>query len=108
MDLTGGEALVQQLLLEGAKQVFGVPGVQLDWAVDALRQAESRLGLIVPRHEQATTYMADGAARTSGRPGVAMVVPGPGVLNTCAGLATAYACSSRVLFNFGVERIFSF
>ena len=97
MDLTGGEALVQQLVLEGAKQVFGVPGVQLDWAVDALRKAENALGFLVPRHEQATSYMADGAARTSGRPAVCMVVPGPGVLNASAGLATAYACSSRVL-----------
>ncbi len=41
--------------------------------------------------------MADGYARVTGRPGVAMVVPGPGVLNAAAGLATAYACSSPVL-----------
>jgi acetolactate synthase-1/2/3 large subunit len=48
-------------------------------------------------HEQSATYMADGYARTSGKPGVAMVVPGPGMLNASAGLATAYACSSPVL-----------
>jgi acetolactate synthase I/II/III large subunit len=41
--------------------------------------------------------MADGYARTTGRVGVCMVVPGPGVLNAGAGLATAYACSSPVL-----------
>ena len=97
MELTGGEALVQQLVLEGAKDVFGIPGVQLDWAVDALRKAENAVKFIVPRHEQATSYMADGYARTAGRPGVCMVVPGPGVLNAGAGLSTAYACSSRVL-----------
>jgi acetolactate synthase-1/2/3 large subunit len=52
---------------------------------------------VVTRHEQATTYMADGYARASGRPGVAMVVPGVGVYNAASGLATAYACSSPVL-----------
>jgi acetolactate synthase-1/2/3 large subunit len=97
MQMTGGEALAQQLALEGATHVFGIPGVQLDWAVDALRKAENAIRFVVPRHEQATSYMADGFARTTGRPGVCMIVPGPGVLNAAAGLATAYACNSRVL-----------
>lgn len=97
MKLTGGEALVQQLVQEGATHLFGIPGVQLDWAVDALRKAENQIRYHVPRHEQATSYMADGYARTTGKPGVCMVVPGPGVLNAAAGLATAYACSSPVL-----------
>lgn len=96
MKLTGGEALVQQLVREGASHVFGIPGVQLDWAVDALRKAENQIRYLVPRHEQATSYMADGLARTTGRPGVCMVVPGPGVLNAAAGLSTAYACNSPV------------
>jgi acetolactate synthase-1/2/3 large subunit len=94
---TGGEALVGQLLVEGVSDVFGIPGVQLDWAVDALRRASGELRYFVPRHEQATSYMADGYARTTGREGVCMVVPGPGVLNALSGLATAYACSSPVL-----------
>lgn len=95
--MTGGEALALQLVHEGVTDVFGIPGVQLDWAVDGLVQQAGRLRLITPRHEQATTYMADGYARLSGRPGVAMVVPGPGVLNALAGLSTAWACSSPVL-----------
>ncbi|HMN81666.1 MAG TPA: thiamine pyrophosphate-binding protein [Burkholderiaceae bacterium] len=95
--MTGGEALALQLVREGVTDVFGIPGVQLDWAVDGLVQQTGRLRLITPRHEQATTYMADGYARLSGRPGVAMVVPGPGVLNALAGLSTAWACSSPVL-----------
>jgi acetolactate synthase I/II/III large subunit len=95
--LTGGQALVGQLALEGVEQIFGIPGVQLDWAVDALVDARDRIGLRVPRHEQATSYMADGYARTTGRTGVCMVVPGPGVLNALSGLATAYACSSPVV-----------
>lgn len=98
MSLTGGQALIAQLKREGVKQVFGIPGVQLDWAVDALRQAREEIAYLVPRHEQTASYMADGYARTTGREGVCMVVPGPGVLNALSGLATAYACSARVLF----------
>lgn len=97
MKMTGGQALVGQLLREGVTDVFGVPGVQLDWAVDALRQSSERIRFFVPRHEQATSYMADGYARTTGRVGACMVVPGPGLLNAMAGLSTAYACNSRVL-----------
>ncbi len=97
--MTGGDALAQQLVREGVRHVFGVPGVQLDFAVDGLAKlAETdRIAYINTRHEQATAYMADGYARTTGTVGVCMVVPGPGLLNALAGLATAYACSSRVL-----------
>ncbi len=88
---------MRQLAREGATHIFGVPGVQLDWAVDALFDVADYIHLFVPRHEQATSYMADGLARTTGSAGVCMVVPGPGVLNAMAGLATAYACSSPVI-----------
>lgn len=97
MKLTGGQSLAQQLLREGITDIFGIPGVQLDWAVDALRQVSDRIRFLVPRHEQATSYMADGYARTTDRIGTCMVVPGPGLLNAMSGLATAYACNSRVL-----------
>lgn len=98
---TGGEALVEQLIAEGVTKVFGIPGIQLDWAVEALRANADHIDFVVPRHEQAASYMADGYARTTGREGVCMVVPGPGMLNALSGIATAYACSSRVLFLVG-------
>jgi acetolactate synthase I/II/III large subunit len=94
--MTGGEALVQALAGEGVRVVFGLPGVQLYGALAALRD-EPRIRFITTRHEQATTYMADGYARAGGGFGVALVVPGPGLLNASAGLATAYAASSPVL-----------
>jgi acetolactate synthase I/II/III large subunit len=97
MQLTGGQALARQLIREGITDVFGIPGVQLDWAVDGLREVSDRVRYVVTRHEQAAAYMADGYARTAGRVGVCMVVPGPGLLNAMAGLATSYACNSRVL-----------
>ena len=96
--LTGGQSLVAQLKREGIRHLFGIPGVQLDWAVEALREARDSIDFIVPRHEQTASYMADGYARSTGLEGVSMVVPGPGALNALSGLATAYATSSRVFF----------
>ena len=94
--LSGGEALVKSLIREGVEVVFGLPGVQMYGIVAALRD-EPGIRFIVTRHEQATTYMADGYARTTGKPGVAMVVPGPGIYNASAGLATAFSRSSPVV-----------
>lgn len=95
--MTGGEALVKSLVREGVRVVFGLPGVQLYGAMAALRD-EPGIRFITTRHEQATSYMADGYARGGGGGfGVALVVPGPGLLNASAGLSTAYAASSPVL-----------
>jgi len=94
--MTGGAALARQLRAQGVEVIFGLPGDQLMAALDALVDVPE-IRYLVTRHEQATTYMADGYARAGGRPGVAMVVPGVGVYNAAAGLATAYACSSPVL-----------
>ena len=94
---TGGDALAESLIAQGVDTIFGIPGVQLDAACDALYYRKSQIKYICARNEQAVTYMADGYSRSSGREGVGMVVPGPGVLNALAGLATAYATNSRVL-----------
>ena len=51
MQLTGGQALARQLVLEGITDLFGVPGVQLDWAVDGLREVSNRIRYVVTRHE---------------------------------------------------------
>jgi len=95
-EITGGQALARQLAAEGVTDIFGLPGDQIMHALDGIYD-EPRLRWITTRHEQGTTYMADGYARTSGRPGVAFVVPGVGVYNAGAGLATAYASSSPVV-----------
>jgi acetolactate synthase-1/2/3 large subunit len=94
--MTGGEALVKSLSREGVRVVFGLPGVQIYGTLAALRD-EPGIRMITTRHEQATGYMADGYARAGGDVGVALVVPGPGLLNTLGGLSTAYAASSPVL-----------
>lgn len=93
---TGGQALVQALVEEGVEVVFGLPGVQIMGIFDAFYN-RSDIRLLTVRHEQTTTYMADGYARVKRKPGVALVVPGPGVQNASAGLGTAFSVSSPVL-----------
>ena len=95
--MSGAQALVRQLRSEGVDTVFALPGVQIMAAFDALHELQDHIRLVPARHEQATTYMAEGYAKVTGRVGVAMVVPGPGALNATAGLGTAYATSSPVL-----------
>ena len=94
--MTGGEALVRSLYGEGVRVVFGLPGVQLYGVMAALRD-EPRIRFVATRHEQATSFMADGYARAGGSFGTALVVPGPGLLNAMSGLSTAYSASSPVL-----------
>ncbi len=96
-EMTGGQALVQSLKMEGVTTIFGLPGVQLDWAFSALWEEQDSIKVYHARHEQATAYMADGYARTTGKVGTCLVVPGPGLLNAMAGLSTAYATNSPVL-----------
>ena len=95
-NMTGAQALVRSLVREGTEVIFGLPGVQIMTLFDAL-QEEPGIRLVTVRHEQSTTYMADGYARATGKVGVGLVVPGPGALNAAAGLGTAYATSSPVL-----------
>jgi acetolactate synthase-1/2/3 large subunit len=94
---TGGQALVESLKQHGVDTIFGLPGIQLDGFFHALYDARDAIRVVHTRHEQATAYMADGYARVTGREGVCCIVPGPGLLNAAAGLATAYSCNSPVL-----------
>ena len=102
--MTGGQALAKSLYLEGVRVIFGLPGVQLYHALDGL-QGEPGIQFITTRHEQATTYMADGYSRAGGGIGTAMMVPGPGLQNASAGIGTAYSASSPMLVVAGqIER----
>ena len=94
--MSGGEALARSLVREGVEVVFGLPGIQIYGIVAALRD-EPGIRMISTRHEQATTFMADGYARASGKPGVALVVPGQGLYNAASGLSVAYSRSTPVL-----------
>ena len=92
---SGGEAIVNGLVAHGVNTVFGLPGAQIYGLFDAFQQAQ--LKVIGARHEQACGYMAYGYARSTGKPGVFSVVPGPGVLNAGAALLTALGGNEPVL-----------
>lgn len=94
--MTGGQALIQSLYHEGITVIFGLPGVHQYHAVDAIYQ-EPRIQYISTRHEQATSFMADAYARVSGQIAASLIVPGPGLYNAGAGIATAHAVSSPLL-----------
>ena len=95
--MTGGEAIVDALARHGVDTVFGIPGVQLDPLFAALHDARNRIRTIHTRHEQGAGYMALGYAMATGRPGTAIVVPGPGLLNASSAIATAYAVNAPLL-----------
>ncbi|HYW83708.1 MAG TPA: biosynthetic-type acetolactate synthase large subunit [Spirochaetia bacterium] len=84
---TGAQAVVHILEKQGVKYVFGLPGGAAIPLFDAL--VDSPIHLVLTRHEQGATHMADGYARASGRPGVVLVTSGPGATNTITGILTA-------------------
>ena len=95
--MTGAQALTKSLIDYGIDTIFALPGAQLDPMFDALYDEKERIKVIHTRHEQGTSYMAFGYAQSTGRVGVNLVVPGPGLLNASAGLSTAFACGAKVL-----------
>ena len=95
--MTGGAALVEMLRRHQVDTIFALPGVQNDALFVAFYDAGEALRVIHTRHEQGAAYMALGYARASGKVGAYAVVPGPGLLNTTAALATAYATNAPVL-----------
>lgn len=93
----GGVALVKALEAHDVRTIFGIPGVHTLDAYDALYDSD-HIATILPRHEQGAGFMADGAYRATGRPGVALIVTGPGVTNVVTAAGEAFADSSRVVF----------
>ncbi len=89
MELTGAEILVRFLKDEGVRHVFGYPGGAVLHIYDALYK-QDKVEHILVRHEQGATHAADGYARATGKPGVALVTSGPGATNAVTGIATAY------------------
>src|ERR687886_844497 len=81
---TGATALIDALAAQGGGPLFGIPGVHTLLPYDLLH-AHPTIRPVVTRHEGGAGYAADGYARASRRPGVCLVVPGPGATN----LATA-------------------
>jgi len=87
--LTGAEILIRCLKAEGVEFVFGYPGGAVLHIYDAIFGQKDVRHILV-RHEQGAIHAADGYARATGKPGVALVTSGPGVTNAVTGIATAY------------------
>jgi len=94
--MNGAQAVMRGLVDAGARYVFGYPGGTAMDLFEALGQTEE-LDFVLVRHEQAAVHAADGYARSTGRPGVALVTSGPGVTNTLTGIATAYMDSIPII-----------
>jgi acetolactate synthase-1/2/3 large subunit len=93
--MNGGALVVRALEQMGVDVVFGLPGVHNRAIWKAL--AGSRIRLVGVRHEQTAAYAADGYARSSGRPGVALVTTGPGAANAVGATGEAWACGSPLV-----------
>ncbi len=103
---TVGEVLMRLLARRGVDMVFGIPGVHTVELYRGLGSAGIRH--ITPRHEQSAAFMADGYARATGRPGVCLLITGPGVTNAITAMAQARADSVPMLVISGVNRAETF
>ena len=88
MKLTGAQALIKSLEMEGVDVMFGLPGGCILPAYDPI--LDSTIRHILVRHEQGAGHMAEGYAHVTGRPGVAMVTSGPAATNLVTPLCDAY------------------
>ena len=93
--VTGGAAAIAALEAAGVEVVFGIPGVHTLALYDALHDHGIRH--ILARHEQGAGFMADGYARATGKPGVALIITGPGITNVSTPVGEAFADSSPVV-----------
>lgn len=93
--LSGAQVIIECLKREGVDMIFGYPGGSAIPLFDAL--LDSNIKMILSRHEQGATHMADGYARETGKVGVVLVTSGPGATNTFTGVYTAAMDSSPIV-----------
>ncbi len=91
MKLTGAQAMVKALEIEGINIIFGYPGAAICPFYDAL--LDSEITHVLTRNEQGAAHSASGFARVTGKPGVCVATSGPGATNLITGIATAYSDS---------------
>jgi thiamine pyrophosphate-dependent acetolactate synthase large subunit-like protein len=94
-EITGGAAAIAAIEAAGVDVVFGIPGVHTLSFYEALHDRGIRH--VLARHEQGAGFMADGYARATGKPGVALIITGPGITNVSTPVGEAYADSSPVV-----------
>jgi len=89
-ELDGAQALLKCLDKEGIEIIFGYSGGAVLPIFDALETLETNIKFVLVRHEQGAVHMADGYARSTGKPACVLVTSGPGAANTISGILTAH------------------
>ena len=89
MKLTGAQIVIETLIEQGARTVFGYPGGAVLNLYDALYQSSDRINHVLAAHEQGAAHAADGYSRATGEVGVVIATSGPGATNLITGIATA-------------------
>lgn len=97
MKLSGSQIVVETLIEQGVKDVFGYPGGQVINIYDALYEYRDKINHILTAHEQGAAHAADGYARATGGLGVVFATSGPGATNLVTGIATAMLDSVPLL-----------
>ncbi len=92
---TGGQILVDQLILHGVRQLFCVPGESYLAVLDALHDAD--IAVTVCRQEGGAAMMAEAQGKLTGRPGICFVTRGPGATNASAGIHIAHQDSTPLI-----------
>jgi len=97
LKMTGGALVVEALLREKTRYIFGIPGGQLCPIFDAVYRHRPEIDIIMTRHEQAAAHMADAWSRFTGQPGVCIGTVGPGATDLLPGVAASWADNSPVI-----------
>ncbi|SLN09519.1 Acetolactate synthase large subunit [Roseivivax jejudonensis] len=98
---TGGQILVDQLLIHGADRAFCVPGESYLEVLDALHDHRDRITLYNARHEAGAANMAEAHGKLTGQPGIAMVTRGPGACHAAVGVHIAHQDSTPMILLIG-------
>ena len=97
MKMNGARILVEELIHQGVRVIFGYPGGAVLDIYNELYLASDRIGHVLAAHEQGAAHAADGYARASGKTGVVLATSGPGATNTITGIADAMIDSTPIV-----------
>ena len=98
---TGGQVLVDALLVNGVEKAFCVPGESYLAVLDALHDVKEEIDLIVCRQEGGAAYMAEAYGKLTGKPGICFVTRGPGATNASVGIHTGFQDSTPMILFIG-------